>query len=218
MKMGFVFSIFLLGTVQNAQSMNEAPSPLKMETQSANQEPDASPDPTSMLIKACKRSDTTDSLVAYLLSKDADVNKPIEGTTALLTTIDNPITEENPFLLHMLVVQATPESKILALKHAIQTKKWKTAVLLQDHYHVVLCDDDIQENHTFVFEPGIAWIKRKAIAAKIGLVNAIENLKRRAHHDDNDNDDVDAIYTMHESSQPLDDAQMNIASLGGMPS
>lgn len=222
MKMGFAFMI-LLCTMQNAQSMSDALTSLKTERQSSGacESYQAPVDKNSLLIKACKCPTTTTSLIGFLMGNGADVNAVVNNTTALITAIETQ-DDNDSSIIHMLVPQATSKHKVLALKHAIEKEKWKTAALLQDEYGVVLSDDDIQEPSTFILAPAIAWARRKAAAAKAGISHAISNLKKINHNggdnhgDDNDCDD-DMTYADYQTGKPIDEAGMNIATLGGMP-
>lgn len=228
MKMGFAFMI-LLCSIQNTHGMDEVLPALMTKNQSsqAQESSTSSVDKNSLLIKACKRTDTTTKLVSYILCHGADVNAVVDNTTALLTAIEMQ-DDNDPSIILMLVPHATAKHKVLALKHAINKEKWNTMKLLQNEYDVVLSNDDIQEHHTFVFAPAIAWAKGKASAARARLSRVIKNFKNPAYDGDdnncddkdNDCDDKDSAeitHAIYQTSTSPDESSINIATLGGMP-
>lgn len=211
MKMGFAF-IILLCTMQNTQSMGDALTSLKTDRQ-ASSAAKSSPDPVdknAILIKACKCATATTTLIGFLLGHGADVNAVVDNTTPLLAAIETQ-NDNDTSILHMLVPRATEKHKVLALKRAIDTEKWKTVELLQDEYNVVLSAEDIQGHHAFALAPAIVWARNKAAAARAHLSRVIKNFKNH----DYDSDDNDCDDSTHNYLSAYDESVM--AQMGGMP-
>lgn len=198
MKMNTIFMLLLCST-PSAYSMDSAgpdmidPFSPVLKNMDIPGEPTKQPQPSakdisSTLIKACLSQKPTPALIGFLLGSKADVNKVVDNTTALIVAVENPITENDPYLLEMLLPHATPENQAYALRKAVEMEKWNTVTFLQNH-EVALAEDDLEEPSPF--DRAFEWIKHKASAAKAGIARTIKHIRapsRESHDNDDQND------------------------------
>jgi hypothetical protein len=202
MKMNAIFML-LLCSAPSAYSMESAsPDMIDTPKEPTKQPQSSARDINVTLIKACLSQKPTPALIGFLLGNNADVNKVVGNTTALIVAVENPITEGDPYLLEMLLPHATAENQANALRKAVEMEKWNTVTLLQNH-EVALSQDDLEEPSPF--DRGIDWIKQQAAAAKAGIIGTIKRLRTpdRGTHDNDSCDITDQTIVVKD--HPLKD-------------
>lgn len=142
MKTSHLLSMLLILSMQPILSMEN-------DTQEKTNHPVAV-DPTHALYMVCKQTAPNPDLIELFLNYKADVNATIEGSTALLTAIDQEESDETAEnrkqAIRLLAHKATEQHRATALALATRQERWLALEVLQeDGLDAVLTDDDLAD-------------------------------------------------------------------------